>query len=249
MKNLDNYLNLANSIKADVDDSKYDQVLGGSVNEPISAGMSDFSTAASKMDFRFVTLHEDGSNFNKSILPVTDINHTNEDDDEGFDKFLQHIGQGGKAATEIPIPPHMLKLAANEYNIDWNQPMSEIVRQIQSQTTDQEIAHRSKFPKPELPKTTFGQKPLDLVIDENKIPANILAAAKEVVKTMEDHNVWETYESDEELPEDYLPNQIDNFVDTVLTDESIRNKVSELLKKDLTASHGDLTQLYEIYGK
>lgn len=266
MKQLDKYLDIANSIKPDVNPETYDKDFGGSINEPISAGLSDFATASRNMNFRFKSLNEDVSTSIKDI-DMNSVN-INEDDyapddsfemdnEDDFGKFLRGFNVYGKSSDDIKgdeEPKHKtVQLTMEDYaDIDWNQSpdtLNKILGERTRKLLNERTIANNKESDHNVFKDTFGED-LETKIANNQIPENVYNAARGVITELVNNGIIEQYDTGLDNDVDFIKNKMIEQIFNDYSDRpSLRSKVETLLLSDLKSARGDISQLVDIYNK
>ena len=256
-KTLDQYANIANSIKPEIG-SDFDERYCTNINEPTKDGISDFAQASRKLNFR--TRLEDASdappdyyskilanqNF-KSINPTDSMyDGFDADEEDGFGEFLSNLGTSDKKIVQelSEDSDDMISAIADfdgsEPHSDWLDKMKNSFNEKQQTRIDAQS-----------PKESFSSNDdFDKDVSKSVIPEDVRSKMIELITSMKNNKKFNS-RLNEKAPADYSKRGIEAFVKnmTKTTDinPDIAEQISSTLLSDLKASHGDITQLYELY--
>jgi len=257
-KTLNSYIDIANSIKPDIQPETYDKDFGGSINEPISAGLGDFATASRQMNFRFKALNEDVSKptlntdgIEADVEDETDyspndaIDFDNEDD---FGKFLRGFDAYGKGDdVETEESPKGVKLTMDDYSdIDWNQTPDILNKQLGDRTRELLNIRTIENNK----NTEQTQKPTNTKSTPESIHNTVHDAARDIITILVKNGIVDQYKSGLNNDSEFISNKIIEETYNEFSDRpSLRSKVEQLLLRELKSHNGDISDIAKIYYK
>jgi hypothetical protein len=249
-KNLSSYIDIANSIKPDMDsgyDSKYQTT--------INTGMSDFIEASKKLDFRARVEESTGKN-------PYDIEFSFDKNDEhgrdGFDRFMAGEFNGREYAIDsddteddsdvIDMMDTIEEFDPTKQNhSDWLNSVADKYRDKVDQRFNEKLDERKTN---QIPRDKDADDQFDDYVSKHQIPERVHNKMREVVSAMQNNPKF-VAKLDTDLPDGYLNKAIEEFTKRTLVsdDAKLHEMISGYLNSDLKASRGDMSQLFDIYTK
>lgn len=239
-KDLSKYAEIANSIKPDLADIKVDDDIdvSKSINECANYGRkiayrSRFESTSDTLPMygiksAYDTLQDINSGKSKDA-PIPSFKN----DDDGFDDFLKDFGNNDSNISDEEIDD-----IADDMNIEDYDPATQSHAEWLQKIMDKQADKRAKNVK----KSDNATVPPEMI---PKIDDKTFSAAKELVSQMKNNEKFKQKINDVNTPSDYATKAIEAFAKHYLKDDYM--DVVDLLQSELKASHGDITQLYELY--
>ena len=253
-KNLSSYIDIANSIKPDMD-AGYDSKYQTTINTPIDAGMSDFIEASTKLDFR---ARVEESNGNNPYDIEFSFDKGDENGRDGFDRFMAGEFNGRDYAIEsddddddsdvIDMMDTIEEFDPSKQNhSDWLNSVAEKYRDKVDQRFNEKLDAR-KTNQP--PRDKVDDDTFDDYVSKHQIPERVYNKMREVVSAMRNNPKFMA-KLDTELPDGYLNRAISEFTKRTLASDDVKlhEMVGDYLNSDLKSSRGDMSQLFDIYTK
>lgn len=242
-KNLSSYVDIANSIKPDID-SGYNAEYKTTINTPVDGGMSDFIEASKKLNFRARVEAAQAKN-------PYDIEFSFDKEDEngrdGFDRFLAGEFRGREYPTMDKVDNVIDMGEIKDYDpetqthSDWLKSLADGYRSAVRKKSNNEVdkdAERDANDK------------FDDYVSKHQIPERVHDKMRDVVSAMKNNPKFMA-KLDTQLPDGYVHKAIEEFTKRTLhsNDPKLHEMIINYLQGDLKASHGDISQVFEIYTK
>lgn len=259
MKNLDNYLDIANSIECDeVPDC--DTAFGNNINAPIMEGIGDFARAANnlyKIGHKSIT---EGS-FIRGSEQMADLTGVSNEElakmrDMSREEILAKYGNKSNAivdkyddSVESYDSDNDGIVRVSDPDIDTNNMSADEVAQVMGKHTDQkQETHRlndlekrmTKPPKPSTGNSDFTKSSLSQSASK-ELSDLVIAMGRDDVQ-----NTFNELPMDTSHKDNYWYNEIENYADVLVSDEN-RDAVVTELKKELDLSNNDFNSLLKLH--
>lgn len=256
-KNLSSYVDIANSIKPDID-SGYNSKYKTTINTPVDSGVSDFIHASKKLDFR-ARVEEVQSKNPYDIEFSFDKEDDDEDGRDAFDRFL--AGEfAGREYPNINVEDDDTNNVVDMGEIkdydpetqthsDWLKSLSDGYRSAVDKKFNDDVESRKNNTKPNEADRDTSDK-FDEYVSKHQIPERVYNKMSEVVSAMKNNQKFMA-KLDTTLPDGYVHRAIEEFTKRTLPsdDSKLHDMIINYLQSDLKSSRGDVTQLFDIYSK